>query len=337
MRNKFKAGIIYLLLGLLLSGCSIFQPETTATPTVTLPPTSTLTLTPTNTPEPTSTPLPSETPVPTSTSTPTAQPAPELGEVKEVPEGGFSFRPIIGYDTDIDGAGISLFDKNGTIIITIYGVTTYSGNQTKGEIIDGFLNELKDRGSGEFIKGESSPVTIDGVEGTAIELTGELFDSPLAGQAVLVMPNENQFLYGMGIANIGQGKERWENEGRVVFNSLLETITFIEDGEMGSDACPIATDSTYGYSKDNPIKVGGDWFNGPQRERAYLDSLSGPNGEEVSYNRTGSISHGDTILDIYSVTYPGKTVSLYLDMYTYEELMAPVGFTCSVPIPLTAP
>lgn len=95
------------------------------------------------------------------------------------------------------------------------------------------------------------------------------------------------------------------------------------------------TDATYGYSKDNPIKVGGD-VNGPVNERNYLNSLAGPNGETVKYTRSGSCCHFETknssfgmgMLDIYQVTYEGKndTITLYLNMYDKAKLKAPVGF-----------
>src|SRR5690554_4019855 len=82
-------------------------------------------------------------------------------------------------------------------------------------------------------------------------------------------------------------------------------------------------DTRYGYSKSDPVKVGGV-SDGPRREREYLHSLSGPNGEKVWFNRDGSCCPFDTpnsefggMLDIYSVTYEGKgdTVKIYINMY----------------------
>ncbi len=96
-----------------------------------------------------------------------------------------------------------------------------------------------------------------------------------------------------------------------------------------------STDSSYGYTKENPIKVGG-FDSGPANERAYLNSLTGPNGEELSFNRRGSCCHFDTknsplgmgALDIYKVTFKGKndTVTLYINMYDKAKLYAPIGF-----------
>ena len=101
-----------------------------------------------------------------------------------------------------------------------------------------------------------------------------------------------------------------------------------------SSASP-STDSTYGLTEKNPIKVGGG-EGGPISERKYLNSLSGPNGETVTFDRIGSCCFfksksspmGGGLLDKYAVTYKGKkdTVVLYLNMYEKGKLMAPVGF-----------
>ena len=102
-----------------------------------------------------------------------------------------------------------------------------------------------------------------------------------------------------------------------------------------SDDNKISTDKTYGYTEKNPIKVGG-FENGPLSERNYLNSLTGPNGEKVLYERRGSCCafktknspFGGGLLDIYAVTYEGKndTISLYLNMYDKANLKAPIGF-----------
>jgi len=96
----------------------------------------------------------------------------------------------------------------------------------------------------------------------------------------------------------------------------------------------ITTDATYGYSKDNPVKVGGV-DSGPANERKYLNNLTGPNGEPVTFHRNGSCCAFETsnssfggMLDIYSVTYEGKgdTIKLYINMYDSAKLKAPLGF-----------
>jgi hypothetical protein len=99
-----------------------------------------------------------------------------------------------------------------------------------------------------------------------------------------------------------------------------------------------STDKTYGYEEGNPILVGGAKNSqGPTNERRFLNALSGPNGEDISYERKGSCCHFSTengmmgmgLLDVYEIKWKGQDepVTLYLNMYDGGELLVPVGFT----------
>lgn len=96
-----------------------------------------------------------------------------------------------------------------------------------------------------------------------------------------------------------------------------------------------STDKTYGYSQNNPIKVGGV---DPTNERRFLNALLGPNGEEITYLRGGSCCPFETpngfvnnmgMLDIYRVTMKGSkdTLALYINMYDAGDLFIPVGLS----------
>jgi hypothetical protein len=99
----------------------------------------------------------------------------------------------------------------------------------------------------------------------------------------------------------------------------------------------VSTDSTYGYTEANPIKVGGGLDNGASNEQRFLNALLGPGGEAVSYTRRGSCCHfktpngimGGGLLDAYIVTWPGqeKPIVLFINMYDPGALQAPKGFT----------
>jgi len=92
-------------------------------------------------------------------------------------------------------------------------------------------------------------------------------------------------------------------------------------------------DSSYGYADSSPIQVGGGGRRGPYNERRFLESLRGPQGQAVKFQRRGSCcSVGNpptSILDIYEVTYEGlpEPAKLYLDMYVRRKVRAPNGFT----------
>jgi hypothetical protein len=97
----------------------------------------------------------------------------------------------------------------------------------------------------------------------------------------------------------------------------------------------ISTDKTYGFTEENPIRVGSS---SPANERRFLKSIYGPEGQTLSFTRLGSCCHFKTpngmfnntaLLDMYEVSYDGlkKPVVIYIDMYDYAPLSAPKGFT----------
>ena len=110
-------------------------------------------------------------------------------------------------------------------------------------------------------------------------------------------------------------------------------------GIRESESCPInidyttaiSSDSTYGYTKENAIRVG----NGPRNEYEYLSNLLGPNESKIdSIHRIGSVSstYKDgrlLLLDAFTLYINGKSFNkvLYLDMYNCEDVLIPRGFT----------
>ena len=114
--------------------------------------------------------------------------------------------------------------------------------------------------------------------------------------------------------------------------SLLDAQTFV--------LTTISSDPTYGFSEKNPIQVGGvDRNQGPLNERRFLNALAGPNGEAITYFRARSccpvkskndpFGFGSVMLDDYRVSWEGAadTVSIFINMYDYGPMEAPVGFT----------
>ncbi len=94
-------------------------------------------------------------------------------------------------------------------------------------------------------------------------------------------------------------------------------------------------DETYGYSADNPVKVGGV-TEGPVNERRYLNGLVGPKGEDIEYYRISSCCpfktpHGlidnTGMLDKYAVYWKNSpdTLVIYINMYDKGDLFVPVG------------
>lgn len=306
-----KAALLMLIL--IQVGCSAPTPEPTVTPTVTA----------TQTPASTSTPIPA----PTATATPSPK-------AIDVEADGFNFSVPLNMDYDLKNNIVGVYDLEGTFIASFIRATYDETTHSLEETLNAYLNEVTDRG-GDFTQGEPYPVTVGGADGLAVDLTGKLISSPVEGRAFIVEPEDNVVFFGLGVSNLTANDEQWKASGEGYFQSLIDSVQFVE--VQNSKACIISDDKTYGYSETNPIKVGGDWLEGPAREEAYLDNLLGPNGEILTYERLGSASSGDTILDEYHITGSGVDATLYLDEYNYSPLQAPVGFTCIGEFPLSAP
>lgn len=301
----------FILISALLVGCTTQTPEPTVPPTPTITPTL----------------PPTPTPVPTATATPT------LKAVK-VEADGFALHIPIALGFEVTNKILGVYDQEGTFLASFMR-SPYDGNSNSLEdVIDNYFKAIGERGA-TFTRSEAMPVTIGGVRGVSVEVTGILSDRAVEGRAVVVEPVEDSVFFAIGVSNLESGPDAWQTTGSFYFDAMLDTVEFVEVQNRGG--CSISEDKTYGYSEENPIRVGGDFLEGPARERAYLDNLLGPNGEILTYERDGSISSGDTILDVYHVTGANIDVVLYLDEYRYEPLQAPYGFTCAGEFLLSAP
>lgn len=353
---------------LLIAGCGQVEsaPEApSATPTY---PPDTATSPPTETPQPTDTVQPTDTPQPTATVKPTATPRPTarpsttprptavdlgLDAMEEiVVDGGFAFRPfLVGMEMEVQDTQALFANEADNFIASLSGGVETDDSDPLNAVLTDILGALNNSMSAELQAGEPYSITVDDAEGLATDVVGTLLDDPVLGQLLVLRPHEGQFFFAFALSNTATGDERWTEEGTDLFATLLDSVRFFslasaeataspdEAASPAGSPCPIAVDATYGFTQENAIRVGGDSFGGPGRARAYLDTLLGPTGQAVAYERQGSIPFGDTVLDGYQVSYEGASqpVILYIDQYAFEALYAPVGFTCAIPFPLTAP
>lgn len=314
-----RSYILVLLLIVTLVAC-------TAVPTTA--PTSIPSPSPTTPPTQTVIPSPTSTPLPTATSTVAA--STEAVNRLAVSE-GFTVSVPFPLLYQVNKNIVLIGDDEKTLNISFIGDTS-KGGQPLTAIIDTYLASLEKRGF-QFTKGNTADVQIDGATGLTMDLTATSGNFNFEGQAVAVSPTADLTLFGLALSKTDSDKNAWKNSGKAAFDSLLNGIKFTD----ANAACPISTDKTYGYSQDNPVKVGGGDFEGPSRERAYLDHLKGPNNSQLTYDRQGSMDSGNTILDVFQIKGSGVSAVLYIDEYNYSELQAPVGFTCTGAFPLSTP
>lgn len=105
--------------------------------------------------------------------------------------------------------------------------------------------------------------------------------------------------------------------------------------------CEVSDDRRYGYSIDNPIRVGGLPIYGASRQQRYLRALGGPAGQAVTFKRLGAVgpNKDDVLIDLYEVQIAGdkKKIELFLDFYHWDPPKAPRGFVCLTEIGLAEP
>lgn len=325
---------LLLSLTLTISACGSLQPtpEPTPSPAPTEPPTATFT------PLPTQTPIPTKTSIPTKTPTKTPAPAIFLGPREYLVQAGFSFLRPLEYEFQVLEGQVGIIDPERGLTISFMGSLDQDLPPTPEEIVDDFVTTICERGNGQCEKQPGDPIQVDGVTGQSYDLNGQLNGTDFQGRAIIALVGEDQVLFGMGITLNEQEGDTWENVGENLFTTILNSIEFNQQLATG-ETCPVSNDSTYGFTAANPIRVGGDFFDGPARERAYLDTLRGPNGEEISYERTGSSESGGSILDIFNLTIAGQggIKKLYIDEYTYQAPLIPRGFQCFAPAPFKEP
>jgi hypothetical protein len=99
-------------------------------------------------------------------------------------------------------------------------------------------------------------------------------------------------------------------------------------------------DETYGFTANNPVRVGGGKEAGVRNQQRYLNALLGPRGQVLSYKHEGSCCafkiaeagvDNEGQLDVYAITWKGRKepLKLYLNMYEEGPLAAPVGLSAA--------
>lgn len=94
--------------------------------------------------------------------------------------------------------------------------------------------------------------------------------------------------------------------------------------------CRVSTDFGYGYSEENPVKLGYDPRTLESDEERCLTWITGPQGQMVKTALLEEIDFNGSALCKVAVTYEGKgePAILYFDISNYDQPLAPFGFAC---------
>jgi len=267
-----------------------------------------------------------ETPTPTATATatPAAQQTHQFSW-----SGGYSYWPPLGYETQTNGGQTLFTGPEG--VMALAGGPEQNSSRPPEQAMAEALGAVNGSMGASLTTGAPFPVTVGGVPGIGADLSGTTPQGAVLGRLVTVRPNDGQLFYAFGLSPA----QLWSARDAARFQRLLGDVGFFPLGSQFG--CPRSLDPTYGFSPDNPIRIGGGDA-APQREAAYLGALRAANGQVVPFQPAGSQQHGDRTLNVYTI--PGAEAGagvLYFDPSVYEPLFAPVGFGCVGAIPVGAP
>jgi hypothetical protein len=179
---------------------------------------------PTAVPSPTST----ATVTPQPTLTPTSIPPTPAFHFVDLENGGFSLLVHPQLEFDIDDRSINLSDTQGYFVVSLNGRTYIASEYTMESFLGKYLDEMASRG-GTFIQSVPYEIEIDGMSGTAVNISGFFLNAPIAGKAFVISPGENFIVFGLGMSNLAANKNEWAETGSDTFEALLTSIKFKED------------------------------------------------------------------------------------------------------------
>ena len=114
--------------------------------------------------------------------------------------------------------------------------------------------------------------------------------------------------------------------------SLTQAIK--EPTALPDAVCVSSNDSTYGFTIDNPVRIGYDPREEGNVATGCVPWLNGPQGQSLSIELLEEVDvEGRNICKI-AILYEGQDEPdiLYFDTNTFEQPQAPVGYSCGSPV-----
>ncbi|MGV7976968.1 MAG: hypothetical protein AB2L16_08840 [Anaerolineaceae bacterium] len=260
------------------------------------------------------------------------------GSVFEVIQGGYGFEAPAGSDVSITASGALISALDSSLLFSLNGINAMSNEKSDEEILDTLLTSLFSGEQSSYKQSELISSSVEGYEGAAYDFTGKFLGSQVEGRALVIKPEAKRYVSIVAMALVEENPDLWKTTGKDAFNYLLSRYQILPAEALASaELCPISPNANYGFYPDEAVKVGGGLLSGPLRERAYLDNLLGSNGEPVTYEWVRSVETPDSIVDEYTLTVGEKTITLYLDQYSFGIINAPRGLGCMGAFPISEP
>jgi hypothetical protein len=150
----------------------------------------------------------------------------------------FTFQTLAGFlvDAQANQAGITSEDDE---ILLFMAVQTADDTSDLPSVIDGFI-QATSADSGPLEPSASFPYTIGGSEGLAVDVTGQFLGEDVEGRIAVVAADEARLFLAYGLAVNG----RWPEEGALLFEETLATVSFVPQTAAPPTATTAATAPT---------------------------------------------------------------------------------------------
>jgi len=142
-----------------------------------------------------------------------------FGEEVEIDESGFSFRPIIGFELEIDGS-VYMYSEDGNLEISLMGGKLEEGTSI-AELNDDLVADFMDNFD-EYNLTESGTDTIQGITGYLNTVRFLNAEEEGRGRALICSPSANQYFFLLMIASA----DYWQAYGKQLFTTLKAEVHF---------------------------------------------------------------------------------------------------------------
>lgn len=169
-----------------------------------------------------------DTPKPATLSTPI--PPTQESRLIDLKSGGITLSVQPQLEFDIDDHSINLSSQGGKHIISLNGKPYIASDYTMESFLGKYVMEMESRG-GAFVQSVPYEIMIDGMSGTAVNISGNFLDAPIAGKAFVISPRRNFIVFGLGMSNLSVNKNEWAETGSDIFETLLASVKFKDELE----------------------------------------------------------------------------------------------------------
>lgn len=278
-----------------------------------------------------------DTPQSTHVKTPFSGQMVTMGNPILVEEGAFTVRLVDGFEEQHQYSWASITDGHAGFYMTLYRIPTVHVTVSLEELLYSYI-ETVEKPDWPFQLSDPYTFVVGDLEGIAIDYSSE---RPLIGNGTFTAMKRNDwdFFITNGRSNEANRADRWEEEGREFFQLILEGIHFFEVPDP-TYPCVVSSDGSYGYTANRPIQIGGRGNEFSLRKQAFLETISGPQGERVDYQFLGSedVETSTWGVYLYNLSYEGLSTPklIYFSMDSFEDPRVPVGFSCNSDFPFAS-